>query len=295
MGTTFSDVRHEVRIFRDPPTGRTVRQLTSGGVNVSPYFNNYAWSADSQWIFYLRVDGARAWVVACEVDTGVTRTLAGPFGAPQAVPHEDELGWATLNAIPGTNAVTFTADGAVWRADIAGKSPDRIAELPTRAAYYCDSGVSGDGRWHTLAAVNLNAEGWQNRDKITWPADAFFDKHLIGSSLFRVALDGSARVEQLFEAPKAFVSHVSVNPVDPDLIMYCHEGGLPFQMGRIFLRRVGETTALPLRDQRSDSRLNSKSKALGTATAMSFPRSTASAYSWTCCPANPNSRNASMN
>ena len=251
MGTTYSEVRNDVRTFRDPATGRTVRQLTFGGVNVSPYFNNYAWSADGKWIFFVRVEGDQGWVVAAEVETGRLRKLAGPFQSPMAVPHEDELGWATLNAIPGTNAVTFTADGAVWRADIDGTGPVRIAELPSRAAYYCDSGVSGDGKWHTLAAVNLDAEGWKNRGKITWPADAFFDKHLIGSSFFRVALDGTGRVEALFDAPKAFVSHVSVNPVDPDLIMYCHEGGVPFQMGRVFLRHLSETSARPVRDQRS--------------------------------------------
>src|SRR5206468_3296559 len=117
--------------------------------------------------------------------------------------------------------------------------------------YYCDTGVSGDGQWHVIAAVLLSAEGWQRRREIAWPPDPFYDQHLDRSVLLRVALDGSGRVEHLFDVPKGFVSHVSVNPRDPDLLMYCHDGARAFQWGRLFLRRVGESSARPLRDQRS--------------------------------------------
>lgn len=230
--------------FRDPVTGRTVCRLVSGGINISPYFNNYAFSADGEWFCYVALADGQATVMACEVATGRRRKLAGPFPAGTV--------WSTLNAIPGTRAVTFAAENAVWRADIDGKAAERLTgPLSVEAADIGDSDVTGDGRWHVLGLVRASAEAREAGKTVGWPPDEHYRKYGISTLLVRVDLQSGA-VEELWEEPApACVDHISVNPLDNDLILYCHEGAIPYQYGRMFLRRLGEDASRPIRDQRS--------------------------------------------
>ncbi|OPZ81270.1 MAG: hypothetical protein BWY76_03082 [bacterium ADurb.Bin429] len=86
---------------------------------------------------------------------------------------------------------------------------------------------------------------------VGWPPDDFYREYGISTLLVRVDLLSGA-VEELWEEPApACVDHISVNPCDNNLILYCHEGAIPYQYGRMFIRRVGEGTARPVRDQRS--------------------------------------------
>lgn len=251
MTNTFCEYQFEVADSVDAASGLRVRRLSDGGINMSPYFNSPAWSVDGKWVFFLRVEGGEVFVAACEVETGRWRKLAGPFRAPNSLFEEDDLHWGTLKAIPGTMGVSFVADNAVWRADIDGGEGQRVAELSHRRVLYCDTDISNDGTWHVLAAVTFSEDGWERRGEMTWPPDDFYEKYLIESKVFRVALDGSGRVEALFDVPKACVSHLSLNPVDPELLMYCHDSNYAYRWGRMFLTRIGETAVRPLRDQRT--------------------------------------------
>lgn len=246
MKALFFPVDHWV----DSASGWRVRRLTQDGINISPYFNGQGWSADGRWVFYIRIVGGEAFVAASEIETGECRLLHGPFPVPQLFGPETDLNWATFKAIPGANAVSYTVENALWRADLDG-GPRKLYDLPYPRSIYCDSDISGDGQWHTLAAIEYDEEGWKDRGNLPWPPDPFFQAHVVRSTLFRVALDGSGRTEELFEVPGQPVSHISVCPTDPDTIVYCHEGNVPFRWGRMFLRRVGESESRPLRDQRS--------------------------------------------
>jgi len=232
--------------FTDPVTSRTVRRLTAGGLNVSPYFNSYAWTADGDWFFFLRLDGHELYVMGCEVATGHLHKVSGPFPGPQA---EGSMTWPTLNDIPGTRAATFVAEKAVWRLEIDRGKAEKVAELPTRDFDIGDSDVSSDGRWHMMGCVWMNDAVRAELVTAGWPPDAVFRKRQIGTQLLRVNLDSGA-TEELWEEP-AVVDHISVNPTDADLVLYCHEGAIPYRYGRMFLRRVGDESSLPVRDQRS--------------------------------------------
>ncbi len=251
MNTTSNELRFEITEFRDEASGLPVRRLTQDGINVSPYFNSYAWTQDGQWVFFIRVEGDEAFVAANEVETGICKKLAGPFRVPVDRFEDDDLFWGTLSAIPGTRAVSFVARHGVWRADIDGDGPQLLAEIPDRNCFFGDSDISTDGKWHALAAVTFSPEGWEKREQIAWPPDEFYDQYLLNSRLFRVALDGSGKMEKLFDVPKAAVSHISLNPVDPEQIMYCKDSNYHYRWGRMYLRRTDETEARPLRDQRS--------------------------------------------
>lgn len=231
--------------FRDPVTGRRVRRLTEGGVNVSPYFNSYAWTPEGDLVFYLHWEEGSKSVWACEVETGRTWVVAGPFPGPET---EGATTWPTLNAIPGERAVSFVAEGGVWRADLEGNA-ERVADLPDTGGGIGDTDVSGDGRWHVLGCIWMSEEARRNAPEVWWPPDEFYARYGLHTLVLRVDLHTGA-VEELWDEP-AVVDHISVNPLDPDLILYCHEGAIPYQYGRMFLRRVGEDASRPVRDQRS--------------------------------------------
>lgn len=245
-----SGERFKTSDFQDELTGHWIRRLTPDGINISPYFNSYAWTSDGKWVFFLRITGGEAWVAALEVDTGLCRKIAGPFPAPGQIPQDGDIQWGTLNAIPGTNAATYVADNAVWRVELNGEAC-KLADLPYPYAFHGNSDVSGDGRWHAMALTLLSAEGWERRAEIAWPPDPFYEQYVERTVFLRVALDGSGQVETMFELPKFASSHVSINPQDPDLIMYSDQSAHGFRWRRIWLRRVGEADARPLRDQRS--------------------------------------------
>ena len=231
--------------FTDAVTGRMVHRLTSVGCNVSPYFNSYGWTGDGEWVFFMSLVDGQGRVVACHVDNGDTVALAGPF------PADDLPAWASLNAIPGSRAATFVQGGAVWRADLDGGRARVVAHMPEGAVCGGDTDVSGDGRWHTLAYVPLCEEARRELPEVGWPPDGFYARWRVRSFLWRAALDGSGAVEPLCEQ-EAWLSHVSVNPRDADSILFCHEGAVPFQHGRMFLWHAGQQgLPRPLRDQRS--------------------------------------------
>jgi len=231
--------------FSDPVTGRTIHRLTSVGCNVSPYFNSYGWTADGEWFFFMSLVEGQGWVMACHVQEGEKVPLAGPFAA-DALPA-----WASLNAIPGSRAATFVQGGAVWKADLDAGGAEIVARIPDRTACVADTDVSCDGRWHTLAYMPLCEEARREWLEVGWPPDGFYARWKVRSFLCRAALDGSGVVEPLCEQ-QAWLSHVSVNPRDADCILFCHEGAIPFQHGRMFLWHAArQEPPRPLRDQRS--------------------------------------------
>lgn len=231
--------------FPDLVTGRRLHRLTEGGVNVSPYFNSYAWTPEGDAVCYLRWEADGKWVRACEVTTGRTWSVAGPFGGPET---EGLTTWPTLNMLPGERAVSFVAEGALWRAELEGNA-ERVADLPETGGGIGDTDVSRDGRWHTLGCIWMSEEARRNAPEVWWPPDEFYARYGLHTLVLRVDLRTGA-VEELWDEP-AVVDHISVNPLDPDLILYCHEGAVPYQYGRMFLRRVGEEASRPVRDQRS--------------------------------------------
>ncbi|MHB9022791.1 MAG: oligogalacturonate lyase family protein [Armatimonadota bacterium] len=235
----------EKTTLTDPVTGRTLHRLTGAGINVGPYFNNYGWTPEGDWVFFLRLADDAVWVMACEVATGRLRRLAGPF---PAIDENWNPMWTTLNAIPGCRAVTFVQGNAVWRAELDGTIAEKVADLPVEGGYG-DSDVSGDGRWHVLGAILMSEAAKEEAPRVGWPPDDFYARHNISTVLLRVDLR-NGEIQTLWEEP-AVVDHISVNPRNPELIMYCHEGAIPYQYGRIFLRRIGEDASRSLRDQRS--------------------------------------------
>ena len=239
-------LKPEKKTVLDHVTGRTVHCFTDRGSNCSPYFNSYAWTADSEWFFFLRADGDGEWVMACEYATGALRLLAGPYPLG---PSESQVLWPTLNATPGARSATYVQDSALWRVELDQPgSAELVARLPGRSGG--DTDVSSDGRWHVLPVFHASEDAWRELAKVGWAVDQAIARCGFASELVRVDLT-NGRIESLWTEEQAMVDHISVNPKDPDLILFCHEGARPYQYGRMFLRRVGGSASRPLRDQRS--------------------------------------------
>lgn len=234
----------EKQTFTDPVTKRTIHQLTTEGLNVSPYFNSYAWTPQGDWIFFLSEREGESWVMGCEIESGRLRKLAGPF---ETEPHEQRVYWPSLNAIPCARAVTFAQGQNLWRAELEGDGPaELLTELPGIACG--DTDISGDGQWHVISICKMPDEA--RNENVGWNVDPLLERYDISCDIIRVNLNNGA-IETLWNEKNAVVDHISVNPVDQDLIMYCHEGGNASQFGRIYLRQLGESTSRQIRDQRS--------------------------------------------
>ena len=219
-------LKPEQTTFPDPVSGLPIHCFTQHGCNTHPYTYSYAWTADSEWFFFIRVDRGEEWVMACEYATGELRRVAGPFSLPSALAGT-RISWASLNAIPGTRDVTFIQGGFVWRADL-NRRAERVYRLPS-CVIGGNTDVSSDGRWHILSMI---------REKGV-------------TDIIRVDLR-TGMIDPLWtEEPPAGstagIHHLHFNPHDNDLILYGRNE--PYR--RMWLRRVGEVASRSLRDERS--------------------------------------------
>jgi oligogalacturonide lyase len=186
--------------YRDADTGREVWQMTNtpqGSSNL--YFTAQSFTRDSEGlVFQSARSSPKTELYWMELKSGrfkqVTEVQTGAYGACVA---------------PKANSVAYMDNGALWYLNLATLDSRRLFEVP---AGYSPNLLSIDdaGRYVAFAYA-------RTLEKPLGPDQTHH------SVLVRVATDGSGFVKVHEE--DFWISHVLINPRDPETIVFCHEGG----------------------------------------------------------------------
>ncbi len=132
---------------------------------------------------------------------------------------------------PKSGNVYYQADNAAWVNNLRDGAPRKIADLPAR--------------WSPGAGFSINADETQllgastDPDGPVGPAanpSQTFGKHL-PNVLFTI--DARTGVVRVIHRIDAWLGHVQLSPIDPNLLMFCHEG--PWEkVDRIWTMRLGD-------------------------------------------------------
>lgn len=208
---TVRQVQSEIKEYKDPKTGARIRRLTGdGSSNVHPYFTSWAFVGDGaeQAIFASDRSGAYQWHLLDVPAARLVQLTAGEKISPNM-------------ACLARSGRLFYFDGPALRAVRTDTLEDRelyrvpagfLPALPTCTA---------DGRYVAFAYCQeavLSTE--TGRIYSTMHERYYQHPH---SVVMRIDTESGEAVAGWGET--AWISHVLIHPTQPNLILFCHEGG----------------------------------------------------------------------
>ena len=245
----------------DADTGHRVWRLTDEPGSSAFYFNVNAYSPDKRFMIYTAPDG----IHTLDMSSRKTRLLVPN---PPPPPHADKdpmsrFRYANHTVVVGhkTDSIFFTrTDPAtdrqvVYKADMISGEVTKLAMLPPRATIATinadetlGAGVYTEHESDAAQEYGRNSTrakdpGSRDRAPLFQPEDkgAMMERRLasrIPVVLFTVELNGG-KVHELLHSTD-WVNHLLFSPIDPTLLMYCHEG--PWQkVDRIWTIRTDGT------------------------------------------------------
>ena len=223
------------RTWVDRDTGHRVFRVTDEPGSSGFYFNVNAYSPDGSMMVYTAPDG----IHVMELATRRTRLLVPNPKTDEGASEQDRMRGGNHAIVVGrkTNSVFFTRmDGAthlqtVYKADLISGKVTKLATLPPRASI---STVNADETLGAGVYTETEAGAQQEygrssprRGPLVQPEDkgAMMERRLaarIPVVLFTIDLK-TGRVKELFHSTD-WIGHLLFSPVDPTLLMYCHEG-----------------------------------------------------------------------
>lgn len=233
------DVRGEIKEYKDPKTGARVRRLTGdGSSNVHPYFTSWGFIGDGadKTIYTSNRSGAYQWylldipagrLVQLTADDKVTPNMA-------CVARNGRLYYFAGPALHMVKIDTLE-DRELYRVP-AGFRPS----LPTCSAdgryvafsYYQDTEMSTEtGKIYS----SLHERYYQHPHSVVMRIDAETGEPLAGWG------------------EPSWISHTLIHPTQPNLILFCHEGGgtcVAQRMWLVDLKQMQMRKATPLYPQK---------------------------------------------
>ena len=205
------DVRGEIKEYKDPKTGACVRRLTGdGSSNVHPYFTSWAFvgrDADHT-VFISNRTGAYQWHLLNIPAARLVQLTAGQKILPNmaCLARSGRLFYFDGPVLHSVATDTL-ADRELYRVP-AGFQPS----LPTCTA---------DGRYLAFAYCQETALSTETgRIYATMHERYYQHPH---SVVMRIDTESGQALAAWGEA--TWISHVLIHPTQPNLILFCHEGG----------------------------------------------------------------------
>ena len=205
------DVRGEIKEYKDPKTGACVRRLTGdGSSNVHPYFTSWAFvgrDADHT-VFISNRTGAYQWHLLNIPAAHLVQLTAGQKILPNmaCLARSGRLFYFDGPVLHSVATDTL-ADRELYRVP-AGFQPS----LPTCTA---------DGRYLAFAYCQETALSTETgRIYATMHERYYQHPH---SVVMRIDTESGQALAAWGEA--TWISHVLIHPTQPNLILFCHEGG----------------------------------------------------------------------
>ena len=250
------------RTWVDADTGHRIYRLSDEPGSSAFYFNVNAYSPDKRFMIYNAPDG----IHTLEMATKKTRLLVPnppipadankqPMGRFRYTNHTVVVGHKT-DSIFFTRMDPATNRQVVYKADMISGEVTKLAMLPPRASIATinadetlGAGVYEENEADVAQAYGRNSTRATNPDSrerapLFQPEDkgAMMERRLasrIPVTLFTVEL-ATGKEHKLLEHSTDWDNHLLFSPIDPTLLMYCHEG--PWQkVDRIWTIRTDGT------------------------------------------------------
>lgn len=245
----------------DRDTGHRVIRLTDEPGSSAFYFNVNAYSPDERFMIYTAPDGIHTLELATRKTRLLVPTPAAPAGSQPPQPGERFL-YGNHAIVVGhkTDSIFFsrmdpvTRLNTVYKADMVTAEVTKLATLPPRASIatvnadetlgagvYDETAQGSEQEYGRNSTRPANAN--RERAPLFQPEDKgqMMERRLaarIPVVLFTVDLH-TGKVRELLHSTD-WVNHLLFSPVDPTLLMYCHEG--PWQkVDRIWTIRTDGT------------------------------------------------------
>jgi len=221
---------------RDHATGVDVTRVTDGqGDSIFPYFTQVVFSDDGGILLVSSNRSGKWQVYLLEVESGHLRQLTDE---PEGIkPHSSTV-------LPTKGAAAFLAGQAVKRVDLDGSNLRTLYEPPAgfRASILSPSADGSSVTFaysESLALSTATGRIYSTMDETLYRRPA--------SVIMRVDTEsGAARV---LWGEREWISHVNVSPIDPDIVLFCHEGQWHL-VQRMWVVRASTGEVWPLVEQR---------------------------------------------
>lgn len=204
-------VRDEIREYKDPKTGARVRRLTGdGSINVHPYFTSWAFVGNDadKTIFVSNRSGAYQWYL---LDIPAARLVQ--LTAGQKI---------------SANMACVARDGRLFYFDGPALHSVRTDTLEDRQLYRVPEGFkpalptcTADGRYVAFAYCQETTLSTQTGRIYSTMHERYYQHP--HSVVMRIDTESGAAVAVWGEP--TWISHVLIHPTQPNLIVFCHEGG----------------------------------------------------------------------
>lgn len=259
VGATWN----ESEAFADPLTGRAVRRLsTQGRINQTPtYHTNSGFTADGRFLVFVTVRDA-TWVVRAEVATGELKALWRAPGVGDrnyihrgmglTFPDVDGRGICgnRVCVAPRSGRAVFTCERSLYAVDIETCQATVILEDIGPEWIFGAPAVDPAEEWAAVALSSAHPEILAGREPTRRYID--FPDHRL--RYIRAALDGSGRVEVLYERENAQSAHCAFSPTDGNLLYFdldvapLYWGGGDGKTPRIRLLDIAAHAERPLKE-----------------------------------------------
>lgn len=236
-GTT-QHVKGEIEEKKDPETGARVRRLTAGGSdNVHIYFSSESF-----------LDGGSDRLVLASDRSGRFQfhLLDIPAGRLLQLTEGEDLSPNMACLDPGGRLFYF--DGPALRRV-------KLDTLEDRELYQVPQGTrpslptcTADGKYVAFAYREDRAVSTQTGRIYSTMAETYYQRP--GCVVMRIETTGGEAVAAWGE--RAWISHTLIHPHQPDLILFCHEGGshVSQRMWTVDVSKRRDRKAVPLYPQR---------------------------------------------
>ncbi len=251
VGRIYPPEWHE---YEDPLTGRRVRQLTdSAAEDYHLYFYNPTVTPDGQYLIFLSERTGISNLFRLNLQTGVIVQLtdAHPVRA-EYWPFTDALKGvgACLPALGNHGQEVFYFEGnELFAVGIESLNKRQLLSVPAdRRPAMLQANPNGD----TLVFATWDEALFSERAQRAYAGEHFLDEHFFQettSTILRIAVE-SGQAEEVLRKEKFWINHVHVNPVNCDLILFCHE--YSEQPDRMWLLNLASQECAPVPGQGVD-------------------------------------------
>ena len=235
----ITNIKSEMKEFKDPKTGAKILQLTSDGSNnVHPYFTSQCFIGDdsNRPIFISDRSGLFQWYML-EISSGKLVQLTS------GLKLEPNMGAVSRNG------KLFYFDGAILRYLKIDTFEDRELNRVPDGYEASQPDCSADGHYVTYSyKQKLPKSTTRNAIYSTMMEEFYQHPHSVVMRIDTAAALGGATAMACWGEP-AWISHSLIHPTQPNLVMFCHEGGsavVKQRMWTVDLNQKKARTAQPL-------------------------------------------------